>query len=463
MAPREDDKAMDGLLRRSLARDAAAGDNCPKPDILAAYSEGSLDDEEMTRYELHFSQCARCREQLAAIFRAVAVMEKPAEEELMEVASPEGAPQVRAVSSISGARRPEKLTRRGQFDWRWLAPVAAAILLVVFLYARNLFRFEKTLTSQKQVAMSKQEAVPPAGSMDEKLAIGRTAVAPPAQSPARAKGAGTTQPKAPLVARELPRVAKNSPSAPPPMNDEAARLSRQRAEHEISNHLQKRPEEVTGMAIDQAAPAEADSLSAEKKSGDALPVPSAPGAAAAPGVGTSAQSKAKAGTRAAGAVASGVTPKSAARGVTNSRLQEQAAAGAQAGADATGMSQVLVAQQPAWLVIKAPDTDVQYRVASVGVVERTDDGGASWRRQRVKTSEEIVAGAAPSENVCWLVGRGGVVLMTNDGKNWEQIPSATSVDLVAVTAADATSATVTAADGRIFSTQNGGVTWQLMK
>jgi hypothetical protein len=462
MAPREDDKAMDGLLRRSLARDAAASDSCPEPDVLAAYSERSLDDEEMARYELHFSQCAQCREQLAAIFRAATVMENPVEQELMDVAPTVGAPQVRAVSAIAGARRPEKLARHGQFDRRWLAPVAAAILLVVFLYGRNVFRFEKPLTSEKQVAMVKQEAVPPAGSMDEKLAIGKPAAAPPAQSLADAKGAGTTQPKAPLVARELPRVAKNSPSAPRPMNDEVARLSRERAEYEISNNLQKRPEDVTGTAMNQAAPAGADSLSAEKKTGDALPAPSAPGAGAAPGRETSAQSKVKAETRAAGAVASGAMPKSGASGVTNSRTQRQAAAGAQAGAEATGMSQALVAQ-PAWLVIPAPDPDVQYRVANVGVVERTDDGGATWRRQRVKTSDEIVAGAAPSDNVCWLVGRGGVVLMTNDGKNWKQIPSATSVDLVAVTAGNASSATVTAADGRMFSTQNGGVTWQLMK
>jgi photosynthesis system II assembly factor YCF48-like protein len=462
MTPRDDDKAMDGLLRRSLARDAAAGDTCPEPDILAAYSERSLDDEEMARYELHFSLCARCREQLAAIFRAGTVMENPVEQELMDVAPTKGAPQVMAVSSIAGAHQPKKLARHGKLDWRWLAPMAAAILLAVFLYGRSVFRFEKTLTSEKQVAMSKQDAIPPAGSMDEQLAAGKHAPAPPAQSLSRAKGAGTTQPKASLVPPELPRVAKNSPSALPPMNDEAARLSAQRSKYGSSDTLRKRPEAATGTAMNQAAPAEADSLSAEKKNADAASAPSSPDTAAAPGVGTSTQSKAKPGTRAAGAVASSATPKAETSGVTNSRIQKQAPTGAYAGADATVMSPALV-MQTAWLVIQAPDTEVQYRIANVGVVERTDDGGATWRRQRVKAREEILAGAAPSENVCWLVGRGGIVLMTNDGKNWKQIPSAASVDLVAVTAADATSASVTAADGRKFSTQNGGVTWQLMK
>ncbi len=70
MAPHEEDKAMDGLLRRNLARDADQALVCPEPEVLAAYFERSLDADETETYELHFSQCARCREQLAAMARA---------------------------------------------------------------------------------------------------------------------------------------------------------------------------------------------------------------------------------------------------------------------------------------------------------------------------------------------------------------------------------------------------------
>ena len=66
-----------GLLRRTLAplssqnRGEAPGvDDCPPADMLAAYYEHSLDTDESVRYELHFSQCAICREQLAAMARA---------------------------------------------------------------------------------------------------------------------------------------------------------------------------------------------------------------------------------------------------------------------------------------------------------------------------------------------------------------------------------------------------------
>jgi hypothetical protein len=460
MAPRDDDKAMDGLLRRSLARHAAPGDTCPEPDILAAYFEQSLDPEEMARYDLHFSQCAQCREQLAAIFRAQSVIEVPVEHELMDVAPTAEAPRAMAMSSIA-AEAPEKLGRPGKFDWRWLAPVAAAILVVVFLYGRNVFRLGKSPNSSYQVAMSKPEAVPPVGQPDSQFAMEKPAPAPPTRTEAIAKSAAPAQPAAPPAASELELKSKNSAAVPRPMDREVVRLDALRREYENRNNLQNRPESATGTAMNQTAPAEADTLSAAKKNAEVVSAPSAPAAAPAPVVTLSGNFETRAGAHAAGAPAVSSAPKSAIAGAANSGKQTQSVAGKNAAAGLSAMRQA-VAVQPASLVIQTPDADVLYRVAEVGVVERTNDGGASWQGQQVKANAEILAGAAPSENVCWLVGRGGIVLMTNDGKNWKQIPSAASVDLVAVTATDASFATVTAADGRKFSTRNGGLTWQLM-
>jgi photosystem II stability/assembly factor-like uncharacterized protein len=152
--------------------------------------------------------------------------------------------------------------------------------------------------------------------------------------------------------------------------------------------------------------------------------------------------------------------KSIVGGMLNDRKEMQTAPGASATVTVT--TQAVAVQSPA-PVIQTPDAGVQYRIPGVGVIERSSDGGATWQGQRVKADAEILAGAAPSVNVCWLVGRGGIVLVTNDGKNWKKVPSATTVDLVAVTAADGMFASVTAADGRKFSTQNGGMSWQLMK
>src|SRR5271156_6980667 len=110
MAAREEDKAMAGLLRRSLAQDAGAGsgsgEDCPGPEILAAYFDRALDKQETARYELHFSRCSVCREQLAAMARAD------------------------EASGAFGAAETEKNTASA-WDWlvgpRWLMPAAAGL------------------------------------------------------------------------------------------------------------------------------------------------------------------------------------------------------------------------------------------------------------------------------------------------------------------------------------------------
>jgi photosystem II stability/assembly factor-like uncharacterized protein len=160
--------------------------------------------------------------------------------------------------------------------------------------------------------------------------------------------------------------------------------------------------------------------------------------------------------------AAGAGQRSLGAGVANNAKQKQAATSANADANVTVTSQVLEVTS-ATTVIETPDASVQYRIPGAGFIERSSDGGATWQGQSVKSDAEILAGAAPSVNVCWLVGRGGVILMTTDGKRWKKVPSPAVADLVGVTAADAAFATVTAADGQRFSTENGGRTWQLMK
>ena len=92
-------------------------------------------------------------------------------------------------------------------------------------------------------------------------------------------------------------------------------------------------------------------------------------------------------------------------------------------------------------------------------MDYTSDGGGSWERLVTGLTTDLTAGASPSPRVCWLVGRGGVILLATDGRTFVRVPFPEAADLVAVQATDARSATVTAADGRRLTTDDGGRTW----
>ena len=113
--------------------------------------------------------------------------------------------------------------------------------------------------------------------------------------------------------------------------------------------------------------------------------------------------------------------------------------------------------------IASTDPAVRWRIAGASVA-RSTDAGQSWVTQTTGTEAPLLAGSAPSASVCWIVGRTGTVLLTTDAATWQRLefPDPTA-DLVAVTARDARSATVTTATGRTYRTDDGGRTWVLQE
>lgn len=94
-----------------------------------------------------------------------------------------------------------------------------------------------------------------------------------------------------------------------------------------------------------------------------------------------------------------------------------------------------------------------------GLVQHSADGGGTWDPQQTHVAAELTAGASPTPSVCWLVGRGGVVLLSTDARTWQRVSFPENADLVAVSATDASTATVTTMDGRKFTTSDAGATW----
>ncbi len=111
-------------------------------------------------------------------------------------------------------------------------------------------------------------------------------------------------------------------------------------------------------------------------------------------------------------------------------------------------------------VIVVPGSNAQWRISVGRIIEHSVDGGATWATQYTAPENvTLVAGAAPSSTVAWIVGRSGAIMHTSDGRTWRRIPFPHSVDLITVSAADAQTVTVVAADKRSFLTSDGGTTW----
>lgn len=505
MAPRNDDKAMDGLLRRTLARDAARGAardiNCPEPDILAAYSEQSLDADETAHHELHFSTCPKCREQLAAIFRSLSERDVPAEVEILaHAASPRA-----VISSAPTAAAPAAMTtappRSRTLYLRWAVPVAAVLILVAVVSRQRLAWVAHQPASETQVAMSRPEAA--AKSLADQTVKQYQMVpfaAPPADTKTQALQQGrleadkrsvppNLQQTAPLIAGNRTRIAPNRLQSNTradldaahsqyqqadnlQLSDEQRRqLAARRANEEISSSLERTPHEQapapspteTANSLDQApkpTTSTVDVYSAAQSVAVPAPLPPTP------------QPKPEAAP--AGAPSMTTTESVRAGKLSKEKKDEPPSAGGVAGAAGGGVgagmggyanskSAVVAVHSEAAPVIQSQDANVQYRIAGGARIERSDDSGATWQSQRMKVAGQILAGAVPSESVCWLVGRAGAILLTTDGKSWRKIPPPAEADFVAVTASDASSAAVTAADGRTFRTADGGQSWQLAK
>ena len=90
-------------------------------------------------------------------------------------------------------------------------------------------------------------------------------------------------------------------------------------------------------------------------------------------------------------------------------------------------------------------------------IEHSIDGGGTWMVEHT-ADRPVRAGAFVDADVAWLVGENGLVLRrTKNG--WFGASPPADGNISAVRASSPSKATVTFEDGRVFSTENGGVTW----
>jgi hypothetical protein len=440
MAARQDDKGMAGLLRRSLAQDAGAGSGsasgevCPEPEILAAYFDRALDEEETARYNLHFSRCAVCRAQLAAMVRA------------------------------GGDDAGEKKTA-GAWDWlvgpRWLMP-AAAMVVALLVIGGIALRMRKPAAPANEIAMSRPDALaspssePPANSAIE-LSESQASHVRGATSAAGAK-AGVSHANTAARRDELPAVGAananhpvENPAAPQPApaQQNGPRAARGAMRAGNANPAAAAPATSADETASAASVAPAPATPADKKV-DAQSVESDTNAAVQAEEGKEAHAaKTK--------LPETAVPSRSVNGM-NLRASETTETAALAKLQEAQISSNLINLQ-----IPTPDAKILWMVAGPGAIERSENGGAGWKTEYLDTRALIVAGAAPTGKICWLVGASGTILRTTNGSHWKTISPPAETDFVRVEATDALTATVTAMDGRKFSTSDGGKSWSSVK
>jgi hypothetical protein len=109
--------------------------------------------------------------------------------------------------------------------------------------------------------------------------------------------------------------------------------------------------------------------------------------------------------------------------------------------------------------IASPELAFRWRLSAPATIQRSTDGGVTWKPQVAPAGIVLTAGSSPARDVCWIVGLAGAVVLSIDGTTWQLRPFPEAVNLTAVRATDAKTATVTTSDSRQFSTTDGGATW----
>lgn len=285
----------------------------------------------------------------------------------------------------------------------WLVPLTAGTAAIVLWFA---------VQNGQRPTMVQQPAAPNFGTEEAQQERAQAEVAPVAPKPQESVTLGDRTKPGTVVGRERD-VAPGAEGRTGPTEERANASSERVGQRQDRGEARK----------DETAPAQA--------------------AAAADRLGKVAEAASSAAPRAAAA------PPSAA-----SRALEAAAA--RASNEAVTLSRQGRGESTD---IVSPDPAIRWRVGPSGSIQYSINGGSAWEALSSGATADLIVGVSPSTTVCWVVGRSGAVLLTIDGRRFQRLPFPESVDLVAVQATDARAATVTAADGRIFRTTDGGQTW----
>jgi hypothetical protein len=426
-------------------------DDCADVEILAAYHERLLTQEEMSFRKQHIASCSRCQEIIVNLeateeipFEIPLALDREAVAPTRPVAVPHLQLDQAAGSPAAQAAVAQATTAQPRFpveeplrfvNPRWLVPAGAlaAGLLIWFAINKSApqtgFQLAK---EQPQSAPQSEPAPPPANFAKDK--------SPNLQAPSAAK----TDALAKSNAITLDQKGAREPVAPPP--SPSGQLKTPRADGQPGGFVIWPKQAQT--------PSRAVPQSPSENSGLARNAAPPPAAGAAPEPSNSV-----------------VNAETTTRSIPLENKKESALSGP-TGAPATDESRAnrgnlqplsKAADLPSPRnpqLVSSPEGEVMWRLLPSGIVQRSADAGATWTVQKTGVVADLLAGSAPSAQTCWVVGRAGTILLTTDsGNRWMKVPSPTTEDITAVAAVVAQEATITTATNKSYKTTNAGITW----
>lgn len=408
----------DAAIRNLIARrhTGTLADSCPDADILAAYTARTLAESEAAQWEAHFALCERCQEVLGAI-----VLSAPVESAVL-AASP-------AAAGCAVLEPRKELPGRKLRLWYWLAPAAGLATAAVLWFALR-----------------------PAHTL-----------APPSSVAQLAANAGS-QVQAPVQ----PQAAANAPAVLP-LEDSKRAVGRSLAKKQPAGRMAAAPIVAAPLSAKKtvaSAGAELQSLNAtaDQNIAGALPAAAPPPPASPLDALAEKNSVPMRKTEARGAVAGGAV--ATAQGASGDNVQSQSSLRAGTGLLAAQTSGTpLQATDGSLVAIFPKNGNVIWRIGHGGRIEKSTDSEQTWQKQQSGVTSDLLAGSAPSNDVCWISGTNGTILRTTEGgAHWTRITGPTlqanvTPDWTSVTATDASHATVTMRDGTAFVTSDGGSTW----
>jgi Photosynthesis system II assembly factor YCF48/Putative zinc-finger len=494
--PAEDrDRLFERALAQHLRADAGAGNSaCLDAEMLAAYYEGVLSEEETSAAKNHLVSCPRCREIVAQLAAAQSVSElrnqedelvttallRPKNDEVYEEASAPG---------VSSRAAKETESRVGHFPskkkWllRWAAP-AAAIAAGVLLYvgARDFRSQTKRTEPATQIAENRGDN---ALARDSYAAPGvpqEMPQTPPQAMPkqkdddlagrvSRRQTAGNPTPSVLLDELESlrgkaepPKDSKAEKKSAPPMklatpmiggNANTAQSGGRISASEPSKNLAKAKsfdaadKSDTGGALQNGADAQQNQIQLQA-SGAATGAPAASPSSPAPSPAPPASASPQITVTAAATQAATETVE-----VTSAPREKEANLPAMSRNEMS-----ILGLAPSGMT--AQNGNSIWRFGEHGAIAHSGDGGKTWKPQVAAVAATLTSGSAPAKNICWIAGAAGTLLRTTDGgKHWQLIITPIAGDLGGVLASDGKHANIwDAAHRETYQSSNGGKTWE---